>query len=400
MTDDAEVPDDGTTDTGIPDALTPPPLPGADPVRQGPVAVPGDPDSVEGAEQEAIASAKVPWLRVVVSFLLAAVIIAAMTWFIRNNAAEYEQGWREISAISDFWKGALVVAGLVNIVVYPFTVLVAVPQLSYWQGFVERQAGFLVSNTIPGGGAVAVGTQYAILNRYRVPGPLSMAAVSADAVWTYLLTLGMPALGVGLLVLEGRRNGQLTALATIGGAGFLVSLIIIFLVLRSQQSARRLGEIGQRVADWFFKVFKRTAPNVIGGAVHFHDTAHDLVSQKWLPLTISNVAAQVTPFLVLLCALAGVGILPDEISLIEAFAAYSAAILLTSFPLTPGGLGTVDAALIALLVTFGASGAEAAAADVLWRLVWFLPQLVVGALAFLGYLIAKRRHPEVTTSAA
>ena len=134
--------------------------------------------------------------------------------------------------------------------------------------------------------------------------------------------------------------------------------------------------------------------------MHFHDTAHDLVSQKWLPLTISNVAAQVTPFLVLLCALAGVGILPDEISLIEAFAAYSAAILLTSFPLTPGGLGTVDAALIALLVTFGASGAEAAAADVLWRLVWFLPQLVVGALAFLGYLIAKRRHPEVTTSAA
>lgn len=350
-------------------------------------------DPVSDTEAEEIAKARVPWARVIVSFLLAIVIIAALVWFIRNNASEYEKGWQEVSAIDTVWKAALVCAGLLNILVYPFTVLVAVPQLSYWQGFVERQAGFLVSNTIPGGGAVAVGTQYAILNRYRVPGPLSAAAVSADAVWTYLLTLGMPALGVGLLVVEGRRNGQLTALAAIGGAGFLLSLVIIFLVLRSQASARRLGEIGQRIADWFFRLIKRTAPDVVGGAVHFHDTAHDLVSRKWLALTVTNVAAQVTPFIVLLCALAGVGVLPEEITFIEAFAAYSAAILLTSFPLTPGGLGTVDAALIALLVAFGASGPEAAAADVLWRLVWFLPQLIVGAAAFLTYLIAKRRHP-------
>lgn len=374
----------------------------ADDVTRVNVTVPGAPsgESPDDGEPEVIASAKVPWLRVVVSFGLAVVIIAALTWFIRNNAAEYEQGWQEVSSISTTWRVALVVAGLVNILVYPFTVLVAVPQLSYWQGFVERQAGFLVSNTIPGGGAVAVGTQYAILNRYRVPGPLSMAAVSADAVWTYLLTLGMPALGVGLLVVEGRRNGQLTALATIGGAGFLLSLIVIFLVLRSQASARRLGEVGQKIADWFFRIFRRTAPDVVGGAVNFYDTAHDLVARKWLPLTISNVAAQATPFLVLLCALAGVGVLPDQVSLIEAFAAYSAAILLTSFPLTPGGLGTVDAALIALLVAFGASGAEAAAADVLWRLVWFLPQLMVGAVSFLIYLIAKRRHPEVVPDEA
>jgi uncharacterized protein (TIRG00374 family) len=117
------------------------------------------------------------------------------------------------------------------------------------------------------------------------------------------------------------------------------------------------------------------------------------VARKWWPLTLSNVAAQTTPFLVLVCALAGIGALPERISLIEAFAAYSAAILLTSFPLTPGGLGTVDAALIALLVAFGASGPEAAAADVIWRLVWFLPQLLVGAGAVLGYLVAKKHHP-------
>lgn len=342
--------------------------------------------------------ARVPWLRMVVSFGLAIVILVAVGWFIRTNAAEYEQGWDQITQISTLWRALLVMAGIVNIVVYPFTVLVAVAQLTYVQGFIERQAGFLVSNTIPGGGAVAVGTQYAILNRYRVPTSLSAAAVSADAVWTYLLTLGMPALGVGLLVLEGRRNAQLTSLAAIGLIGFLVSFTVIVLILRSEASARRIGEWGQRLTDRVLGRLHRTAPDVVGGAVGFHDTAHDLVAKKWWPLTVTNVAAQTTPFLVLLCALAGIGALPDRISVIEAFAAYSAAILLTSFPLTPGGLGTVDAALIALLVAFGASAPEAAAADVIWRLVWFLPQLLVGAIAFLGYLIAKRRHPQSDVS--
>lgn len=84
---------------------------------------------------------------------------------------------------------------------------------------------------------------------------------------------------------------------------------------------------------------------------------------------------------------------PGELSLIEIFAAYSAAILLTSVPLTPGGLVTVDAALIALLITFGAPGSEAVAADVIWRLVSFMPQLLVGAIAMLVYLFDKWRHP-------
>ncbi len=337
---------------------------------------------------------KVPWLRVIVSFLLGAIIIAAVYWFIRANSAEYEEGWAEILQIPTIWIVLLILACIVNILIYPLTVLVAVPKLRYHQGFVERQAGFLVSNTIPGGGAIAVGTQYAILNRYRVPPFLSVAAVSADAVWTYLLTLGMPALGVGLLVLEGRRNAQLTSLAIIGLIGFTASLVVIFLLLRSRDSAERVGRLGQRLVDRLWRLVHRVPPDVTDGAVRFYDTAHDLVARKWLALTITNVAAQVAPFVILVLALGGIGALPDRVTLIECFAAYSAAILLTSFPLTPGGLGTVDAALIALLVAFGATGSEAAAADVIWRLVWFLPQLVVGAVAFLVYLIAKHRDPQ------
>lgn len=346
------------------------------------------PDIQQAAERTHVSPA-----RIVISALLGIAVVVAVIWFIDQNAATYEEAMTELTTISPVWIGLLVATAILNIVVYPFTVLVAIPQLSYWQGFVERQTGFLVSNAIPGGGAIAVGTQYAILNRYRVPPGLAAAAVSADAVWTYLLTLGMPSLGVGLLVLEGRTNGHLTGIAVIGLVAFLVSLVAVVLIIRSPESAHKVGTAGQWLADRLFRLIKRNPPDVVSAAVDFHGSAHDLVSRKWVALTVTNVAAQATPFLVLLAALAGIGAFPEQVTLIEIFAAYSAAILLTSFPLTPGGLGTVDLALIGLLVAFGATPGQAAAADVIWRLFWFLPQLVVGLVAFLINLVAERRHP-------
>jgi uncharacterized protein (TIRG00374 family) len=94
--------------------------------------------------------------------------------------------------------------------------------------------------------------------------------------------------------------------------------------------------------------------------------------------------------LVLLAALAGLKAFPAHLSLVQCFAAYAIALLLTMFPLTPGGLGTVDAALVALLVGFGVDSSAALAADLIWRLVWFLPQLLVGLVALGIYKWDKR----------
>ena len=75
---------------------------------------------------------------------------------------------------------------------------------------------------------------------------------------------------------------------------------------------------------------------------------------------------------------------------------FSIALILTSVPLTPGGLGTVDAALVGLLVAFGCPAADAIAADLIWRLAWFVPQLLTGLIA-LGIYGWDRRHQPLTT---
>ena len=319
----------------------------------------------------------------IVGAAVSVAVLAAVFLFLFPKFADYGAAFEQILAMSPWWIAALAAASLVNIVVYPLTELAAIPSLSYRAAFASRQAAFTISNIIPGGGAVAVATQYSILAGYRVSPAVAAAAVSADGAWTYLITLAAPSIAVGLLLIEGDSTTGFTAAAAVGLAVVVVSVAVIAMTLRSEAGARKLGGWVQRPADRVFGWLKRTPPDTTSALVQFHLHASEMVGHRWRSLTVTNVAAQFAPFLVLLAAVAALGVFPSPVTLIEVFAAFSIALLLTMFPLTPGGLGTVDAALVALLVGFGADSSTALAADLIWRVAWFLPQLLVG-LGALG----------------
>ena len=327
----------------------------------------------------------------VIGGVVSLVVLAAVFLFLFPRFADYGAAFDQMLALSPWWIAALVAASLVNIGLYPLTEKAAIPQLPYRAAFMSRQAAFTISNIIPGGGAVAVATQYSILAGYRVPPATAAAAVSADGAWTYLITLGAPSIAVGLLLIEGDSIAGFRLAAVIGLAIVIGSVAVITVVLRSEEGARRLGQWAQRVVDRVYRVVKKPAPDVTSAALAFHTDAAEMVRERWRSLTVTNVVAQFTPLLVLGAALAGLGVLGHPVTVIEVFAAYSIALLLTMFPLTPGGLGTVDAALVALLVGFGADSSTALAADLIWRLVWFLPQLLVGLIALGIYRWDRRR---------
>ncbi|MCH9816750.1 MAG: YbhN family protein [Actinomycetia bacterium] len=335
--------------------------------------------------------------RSIITSVIGLIIMGALFALLLPQLTSYEEAFSELRDIAWPWLVALAGSGILNIALYPLTVLVAIAGLGYWKGFVQRQSGFLVSNAIPGGGAIAVGTQYAILAHYRVRATLAAAAVGADSVFTYLITLGLPALAVTLLSIQGENASALTVTAAVIGAiVIVVSVILIVIVLRSDAGAIRVGKWGEQLTAPILRKFGKPVPDFETALVDFRVDAHDLMRRRWLALFVTNFIAQTTPFLVLVCALAGLGGF-EHVNFVEVFAAYSIAIVLTSFPITPGGLGTVDAALIALLTSFGAPGSIAVAADLIWRLVWFLPQIIAGAVAMIVYIIARnrrRKHPD------
>jgi uncharacterized protein (TIRG00374 family) len=64
--------------------------------------------------------------------------------------------------------------------------------------------------------------------------------------------------------------------------------------------------------------------------------------------------------------------------------AYGLANVLASIPLSPGGLGVIEAVLIPTLVGFGAPRSQAAIGVVAYRLVNFWLPIPVGAVAYLA----------------
>jgi len=329
--------------------------------------------------------------RTIITAIFGLIVMVLVFAFLFPQFANYQQAFDQLERLNWWWVAALGAASALNIWIYPWTAKAALPELKYGPAFINRQVGFLISNVVPGGGAVAVGTQYTILSRYRIaPGPAA-AAVSADAVWNYLMTLATPSLAVVLLIIEGRSTAGFLTIAILGLIAVAVSITVIAIAMRSAEGAQQVGRILQRIVSWFYSLVKKSAPNIEAMVLNFYQHASTMVQQRWKQLTLTNIAAQLGPFIVLLVAVLALNGLATELTVIEVFAAYSIAILLVSFPITPGGLGTVDAALVALLVAFGLDSATAVAVDLIWRLVWFLPQLLVG-LGCLGWFSLQRRR--------
>ena len=312
----------------------------------------------------------------------------------------FQQGWERALSVPTIWLVAIIVASVFAIAVYPLTAMAAIPGLGYGPAFVDRQGGFVIATGIPfGGGPIAVGTQYAILAKYDVPQKKAAAAVAADAVWTYLMTFGAPALGLIMLEVFERRSLQADECGPVSchvidwiciGAGIVcaVSVVAIAFVLRSQSNAEAVGRFAEGVVGGVFRFIKKTPPDIVGSVVGFNDTAAEMVGTRWKQLTLTNVLAQLSPLLVILAALWGVG--AGSVTFIEAFTAYSVALLATTVPIAPGALGTVDAVLVALLVAFGAQSDQALAVDIIWRGFTFFPQMIVGACALLFFFVERR----------
>jgi uncharacterized protein (TIRG00374 family) len=72
-------------------------------------------------------------------------------------------------------------------------------------------------------------------------------------------------------------------------------------------------------------------------------------------------------------------------SVIAAFGAFATAQIMLMVPITPGGLGTTDALIIALLVSMGVSEGDATAADLVWRAASYVPQIIIGIIALVSW---------------
>jgi len=96
----------------------------------------------------------------------------------------------------------------------------------------------------------------------------------------------------------------------------------------------------------------------------------------------------------LLVSLRVLGVSASDVSVVEAFAAWSLVRLLGSLPVTPGGIGIVEVGLTGALVGFGGANAEVVAAVLVYRFLTIVPTLIIGLIAGVMWKRFKPARPQ------
>jgi uncharacterized protein (TIRG00374 family) len=332
--------------------------------------------------------------RQIVGIALTLIVLVIVFAGVLPQLGDYSQAWTAIEGLSAGALLALLLTTVAVVLVYVLPFQAALPGLAYGPAFIVRQTSFTISNAVPAGGAFGLGVQYAMLGTYGVGPSSATAAIGITSVWNTLVTLTLPVVALGLLAITGQTDAAATVVAVLGVVVVGVVVGLLALVLRSEDTASRLGGWGDRVATRAAGLVGREMDiDLAAMLVEFRRSIVDVVAQRWALVTVTNVVQQLAQFAVLWVALVAMRPEAGATTLIEAFAAFALARLGSFIPLTPGGIGTVDAALAALLQAFGTDPDEALAATLVWRAATYVPQVLLGGVTLLIWRRTARARP-------
>ena len=107
-----------------------------------------------------------------------------------------------------------------------------------------------------------------------------------------------------------------------------------------------------------------------------------VLGRRWKAALLLSTGRLAFDFGTLLACVRATGVKPNP-SLI--LLAYAVAGLLALIPITPGGLGIVEAGLSALLILAGVPGVDAVVATLAYRIISYWLPILVGPFAYLAF---------------
>lgn len=306
-------------------------------------------------------------------------IVVGTFAFVLPRIANYGDVWRVIRDLS--WQQVMLLVGAtaLNLATYAPPWQAALPGLGFTRAFFMTQASTASTYIAPGGAAVGIALSYAMLRRWGFRGSDVALAVAVTGVWNQFVLLGFPVIALALLTLTGERNALLQTVAVIALIIFVIAAGAFTAGLSYRGIARWLGDLAARVVSRGLRLIRRGPVKWTGESlVAFRNEAVALLGRRWHVITLATLAGQLTVFLLFLACLRVLDVSAGEVSLIEAFAAWSLVRLLGSLPITPGGIGIVEVGLTSALVGFGGQNAEVVAAVLVYRTLTMVPTLVLG----------------------
>jgi hypothetical protein len=152
-----------------------------------------------------------------------AVLVAAIFGFALPRFASYRSAWASIQMIA--WPQALlvIIAAAASLASGWIVIRSALPSIRLRQAAVVNLGSTAVANTLPAGGALAMGVSWAMLSGWGVSAADYVLYTLVSGLWSVFARLGLPVIAVVITMTMRRPSAGLLAGAVTG----LALLVIV-----------------------------------------------------------------------------------------------------------------------------------------------------------------------------
>lgn len=247
-----------------------------------------------------------------------------------------------------------------------------------WKPVITSQlAGNALAKVAPGGGALGAALQYRMLVQSGLPPAATVSALTAVNLLVFAVVLALPVLAIPAL-LHGSVDRDLLEISAVGLAVFLVGSGVGALLLAKDRPLAAIGRLVQRVRN---RLRRSAEPlqHLPQRLLRERNRILQTLGPRWKRALAATVGRWTFDYLTLLAALVAIGANPRAGLVLLAFCG---AQVLAQIPVTPGGLGFVEAGLTAMLALAGVSPGDAVLATFAYRLFSYWLPLPLGLAAY------------------
>jgi uncharacterized membrane protein YbhN (UPF0104 family) len=213
------------------------------------------------------------------------------------------------------------------------------------------------------------------------------SALAATSALLFAGLLALPLLALPAILGGTPVEHRLLHAVWLGGAVFVLMLAAGSISFVSDRPLRLVA----RAIDWLLLLIgkRRAGPPLGDVLIEQRNEIRKTLGGRWKMALTAAVGKSLFDYLALVAALYAVQARPDPSLVLLAYVAGS---FLGLVPLTPGGLGFVEAGLTGTLVLAGVDAGPAAVATLAYRLVSFWLPLPAGGVAY--WLFGRRLKPD------
>ncbi len=294
--------------------------------------------------------------------------------------------WRSLSHLTWYWAAlALVSEGACFALLWQLD-RIALHVKSWFVVASSQLAGNAVGKIVPGGGATATAFMVEMLRRAGVAVGQAASALAASTSLQVATRLALPVLALPAIVAGTPVAHSLATSAYLGLAVLILLVVVGALAFVFDRPVVLAG----RALQWVLNGSVRRRGKITDLPQRLlaqRDFVRATIGRYWRAAILSAVGSTAFDFGALLCALRAVGADPRPSLVVLA---YAGAAVLALIPLTPGGLGFVEAGLVGTLTLAGVAAQDAVLATLTYRLVSYWLPIPAGGVA---YVVFSRRYP-------